>query len=239
MPRPGLPHARSVTILPVVLCASLCATPLSARNPDLSKYPLRVHVLAADESYRTPRMKPGLPASCDAVDGMLASINLNSGVPVSLNGFSGDPCAIGPDFMRGGMLDTRDEDPVFSGSGRADLVTPPITTQGLTFHYDNCSRVRVHPGFQSLPARWKKPGQKLEVLIPSDAIPVNDRPLPPERCTMTVTLHHFVYLLLRNGTLIEISQEDYWKKPALRVFLSGNAQPIQPRRYTVPAHPVN
>ena len=56
---------------------------------------------------------------------------------------------------------------------------------------------------------------------------------------MTVTLHSFVYLLLRNGTLIEISQEDYWKKPALRVFLSGNAQPIQPRQYTVPAHPVN
>jgi hypothetical protein len=58
---------------------------------------------------------------------------------------------------------------------------------------------------------------------------------------MTVTLHDFVYLLLRNGTLIHVSQADYWKKPALRVFLSGNAQPIQPRprQYTVPAHPVN
>src|ERR1700733_11692619 len=105
MPRPGLPHTRILLFLSV----SLCAAPLSARSPDVSKYPLRIHVLAADESYRTPRMKPGLPASCDAVDGMLASINLDSGGPVSLNGFSGDPCAIGPDFMRGGMLDTRAE----------------------------------------------------------------------------------------------------------------------------------
>ena len=171
MPRPGLPHARSVTILSLVLCASLCATPLNARRPDLSKYPLRVHVLAADESYRTPRMKPGLPASCDAVDGMLSSISLDSGGPVSLNGFSGDPCAIGPDFMRGGMLDTRDEDPVFSGSGRADLVSPPITTQGFTFHYDNCSRVRVPPGFQSLPARWKKPVRSSKSSFPPTRSP--------------------------------------------------------------------
>ena len=235
MPRPGLLIARSLPLLPLILLA----TSAQARNPDPARYPLHLHVLASDTTYRTPRVNPGIPASCDTVDGVLSSISLNSGGPVSLNGFSGDPCAIGPDFMRGGMLDIHDDDPVFSGTGRADLVSPPSGTQGLSFRYDNCGRIRVPIGFTSLPARWKSPGRKLEVLIPSDRIPVKGRPVPPERCTLTVTLHDFVYLLLNNGSLIEISQEDYWKKPALRVFLSGRAPAIQPRlqQYTIPAHP--
>jgi len=222
-------------------CAILCALPSHARTPNPARYPLRLHVLASDTTYRTPRMNPGIPASCDTVDGVLSSISLSSGGPVSLNGFSGDPCAVGPDFMRGGMLDNHDYDPVFSGTGRADLVSPPSTTQGLSCRYHNCGRVRVPLGFTSLPARWKSPGRKLEVLIPSDRIPVKGRPIPPERCTLTVTLHDFVYLLLHNGNLIEISQDDYWKKPALRVFLSGRAPAIQPRlqQYTIPAHPTH
>ena len=185
-------------------------------------------------------MNPGLPASCDAVDGFLSSISLGSGGPLSLTGFSGDPCAIGPDFMRGGMLDNQDDQPVYSGAGRGDLVSPPSQTQGLSFRYDNCSRVRVNPGFYSLSARWKKPGKKLEVLIPSDAIPVNSRPLPLERCTFTVTLNENVYLLLHNGALIRVSQQDYWAKPALRVFLSGGATQViqqRPKHLTIPAHP--
>ena len=103
-------------------CAILCALPSHARTPNPARYPLRLHVLASDTTYRTPRMNPGIPASCDTVDGVLSSISLSSGGPVSLNGFSGDPCAVGPDFMRGGMLDNHDYDPVFSGTGRADLV---------------------------------------------------------------------------------------------------------------------
>jgi hypothetical protein len=101
--------------------------------------------------------------------------------------------------------------------------------------------VRVRPGFQSLPARWKKPGQKLEVLIPSDDIPVSGRPLPPIRCSFTVTLYDFVYLLLRNGKLVEVSQEDYWKRPVLRAFLSGEVPTVQQRldEFTVPAHPTH
>ena len=237
---PGLPRSRCLRILPLLLLASLCAAPASARAPKLSRYPLRVHVLAVDESYRTPRMNPGLPASCDSVDGVLSSISLGSGGPLSLNGFSGDPCAIGPDFMRGGMLDNQDDRPVYSGAGRGELVSPPSQTQGLSFRYDNCSRVRVNPGFYSLSARWKKPGKKLEILIPSDDIPVNGRPLPLERCTLTVTLNENVYLLLHNGALIQVSQQDYWAKPALRVFLSGGATQViqqRPKHLTIPAHP--
>ena len=228
---PGLPLSRCLRILPTLLLASLCAAPASARAPKLSRYPLRVHVLAADESYRTPRMNPGPGAACDGIGGVLDSVSPGGG----------DPCAIGPDFMRGGMLDNSGDAPVYSGAGRGDLVSPPSGTQGIDFRYDNCSRVRVNPGFYSLNARWKKPGKKLEVLIPSDAIPVNGRPLPLERCTFTVTLNENVYLLLHNGKLIQVSQKDYWAKPALRVFLSGTTtQVIQQRpkqQLTIPAHP--
>ena len=237
MPRPVLPISYRLRILILWLFASFSATSLSAAGPKPSKYPLRVHVLIADESFRTPRMSPGLAAACDSVDGVVSSISLGS---VSLTGFGGDPCSFGPDFMRGGMLDNSDDAPAFSGSGRGDLVSPPRGTQGLSFRYDNCSRVRANPGFYSLDARWKKPGQKLEVLIPSDAIPTNNRPLPPERCTFTVTLKQNVYLLLHNGKLVEVSQQDYWAKPALRVFLSGGSAPtIQQRvkQMTIPAHP--
>jgi hypothetical protein len=184
-------------------------------------------------------MSPGDSVVCDQIEGMIDSISPNPGGPISLTGLSGDPCSLHPEMVTGRLLNVTDDDPVFSGAGRGDLVSPPLTTQGLSFQYDNCSRVRVHPGFQSLPARWKKPGQRLEVLIPSDEIPQEGRPLPPVRCTFTVTMHDFVYLLLRNGKLIEVSQEDYRERPALRMFLSGVRLAVQPRpqQFTVPAHP--
>jgi hypothetical protein len=59
------------------------------------------------------------------------------------------------------------------------------------------------------------------------------------RCSLDVTLHDFVYLLLRNGKIVEVTQDAYWQKPALRVFLSGVAVAVQPRvkDFTVPAYP--
>ncbi len=241
MPGPRLAISWSFRILPLFLCASLCVTTAGASNPQLSRYPLRIHVLAVDESYKMPRMNPGDSVVCDAIDGMVTSISPSGGVfsgPVSISGLSGDPCSLHPEIVAGRLLDI-DAEPVFSGAGRADLVTPPAGTQGFSFRYNDCTRVRVRPGFQSLLARWKKPGKKLEVLVPSDDIPVNGRPLPPVRCTLSVTLHDFVYLLLRNGTLIQVSQEDYWKRPALRVFLRGNIETVHQRleQFTVPAHP--
>jgi hypothetical protein len=219
----------------------MCAEPAGARSPNLAKYPLRIHVLASDETYRTPRMGPADSVVCDAIEGMSDSISPNPGGPVTLTGLSGDPCLLHPEMVTGRLLDVQDYDPVFSGGGRGDLVSPPSTTQGFTFHYDNCSRVRVRAGFQSLPARWKKAGKKLEVLIPSDEIPVNGRPLPPVRCSFTVTLHDFVYLLLRNGRLVEISQDVYRERPALRTFLSGRPPVVQSRaeEFTVSAHPAH
>jgi hypothetical protein len=52
-------------------------------------------------------------------------------------------------------------------------------------------------------------------------------------------MHDWVYLLLRNGKIVQVTQEAYWEKPALRVFLSGVAETVQPRmeQLTVPAYP--
>jgi hypothetical protein len=121
----------------------------------------------------------------------------------------------------------------YAGQGRGDLVSPPNGTIGISFQYKDCYRVRAQPGFQSLPARWKKSGQ-LEVLIPSDSIPVAGRPMPMAKCSFTVTKHEFVYLLIPPGRLIEVSPDVYWAKPALRVYLSGGTQTVQRRTQTVP-----
>ena len=245
---PGLRSRGFPGTFSVLLIALLCSGVAEARNPDPSRYPLRVHVLASDNSYRTPRMSPGDAVVCDAVDSVAMGMGPNSSGSISLGGpyavtvVSGDACSIHPEMVTGRLLDVTEDDPIFSGEGRADLVSPPTTTQGLSFHYDNCARMRVRPGFQSLPARWKSPGKKLEVLVPSDDIPgSNGRPLPPERCTFTVTVHNFVYLLLRNGAVIEVAQDVYAKRPGLRVFLSGNAEAMQERlkQFAVPAHPTN
>jgi hypothetical protein len=63
--------------------------------------------------------------------------------------------------------------------------------------------------------------------------------LPPVKCSFNVTLHDFIYLLLRNGKIVEVSQEVYQARPALRDFLSGRPETIQRRleEFTVPAHP--
>ncbi len=218
----------------VGLCV-LSAAPLAARAPNPAKYPLRVHILAADRTDRVQRMKPGESVACDAIDDMVSSISPNPDGPVTLSGVFSDPCSFHADVIVGRQLDISNGY-VYSGAGRADLVSPPGGMQGFSFHYQGCGRVRVMPGFQSLPARWKKPGQ-LEVLLPSDDIPVAGRALRAERCTLAATMHDFVYLLLPNGSLVQVSQDFYWKHSGLRVFLRGNPETVEQRvkQFTISA----
>ena len=232
MPRPGLPLfvTHTLRILALILIASLATVPARARGPNLSKYPLRVHVLVAGEAQRQDRMSASGSVACDGIDDMLSSSIESSDGTISgigISGIFGDPCSFNTGPMAGRLLYVQSAES-FSGEGRGDLVSPPNGTLGISFQYKDCYRVRAQPGFQSLPARWRKPGQ-LEVLIPSDGIPVAGRPLPPAKCSFTVTQHEFVYLLIPPGRLIEVSQDVYWAKPALRVFLSGATQTVQRR----------
>jgi hypothetical protein len=192
---------------------------------------LRVHVLVAGEAQRQDRMSASGSVACDAIDDMLSSSSDSSDGTISgigISGIFGDPCSFNTGPMAGRLLYVQSEQS-YSGEGSGDLVSPPNGTLGISFQYKDCYRVRAQPGFQSLPARWKKPGQMLEVLIPSDAIPATGRPLPMAKCSFTVTQHDFVYLLLPPGRLIQVSQDVYWAKPALRVFLSGATKAVQRR----------
>src|SRR5579884_462448 len=125
------------TMLAAFLCASVA--PLSARMPDLAKYPLRVHIIAADRTDRVERMKPGQSVACDAIDDMVSSIDPNPDGPVSLTGVFSDPCSFGATNIVGRQLEINNGY-VYSGEGRADLVAPPSVTQGFSFRYQNCGR---------------------------------------------------------------------------------------------------
>lgn len=192
------------------------AAPGLAQDAKAAKYPLRLHVLAIDDTHPTVRMQPNWCST--SIPSMGTDANAGPGGVEQVS-----PCGGG-----GGTSATFGSPDDFSGSGRADLVTPPNGAEALNFTYEGCARVRVPPGFQGLPARWKKPG-KLEVVIPSDAITGEDRPTPTQKCTLYTTLHEFIYLRLPNGAMLKVSQDAYMRKPALRVFLSGGSAGLQTR----------
>ena len=185
-----------------------------AQGGKAEKYPLRLHVLAIDDTHPTVRMQPNWCST--SIPNFGADMSGSVGVEQA------DPCG------RGGGTTYLGRDGDFSGGGRGDLVTPPTGAQALNFTYEGCGRVRVPPGFQGLPARWKKPG-KLEVLLPTDAIAGDDQPTPAQKCTLYTTLHEFVYLRLPNGSMLRVAQDAYRSKPALRVFLSGGSAALQSR----------
>ena len=199
----------------VLLCAGFlaasCRAQDVAQSPEtpaeaVSKYPLRLHVLAIDDTHRTGRMQPNW---------------CGGSMPDMSGGDDTGGCSSSGSASLGGGEDD------LSGAGRADLVTPPQSTVGLNFTYEGCSRVRVAPGFSGLEARWIKPGKKLEVMIPTDAL--SDGPLKTQRCTLKVDTQEFVYLRLRNGSIVRVTQDAYLKKPSLRRFLSGGAEKLERR----------
>ena len=185
-----------------------------AQDQKPEKYPLRLHVLAIDDTHPTIRMQPNWCST--SIPNLGGDVTTGAGVEQV------DPCSRGGASSYLGGVDD------YSGAGRADLITPPTGAQALNFTYEGCGRVRVPPGFQGLPARWKRSG-KLEVLIPSDAITGQDRPAPIQKCTLYTKLQEFIYLRLPNGSLLKVSQDAYFSKPALRVFLSGGSAALQSR----------
>ena len=120
--------------------------------------------------------------------------------------------------------------------GRANLFDEQGVPHGVEFTYDCQDHLMASTATEAYPARWKKPGKRLEVLMPSDDIPEGGRPLRPVRCSLDVTLHDFVYLLLPNGKLVEVSKDVYQARPALRLFLRGHQETVQQRaeQFTVP-----
>ncbi len=200
---------------PALLCQAQDATLPPARQDDRTSWPLRLHVLAIDDVHRTVRMQP----------------NWSSG---SLPGVTEDgavtPASNGSLTLGGGDSD-------FSGAGRGDLVTPQSGTAGINFTYEGCERMRVAPGFAGLEARWIKPGAKLQVMIPTEALTKGS--LPVGRCTLKLEMQNFVYLRLPSGKLIRVSEDAYRKKPSLRTFLSGGPETLRRRKQEAPGSPLH
>ena len=120
---PGLPLAvyRFAWMLGCLLVVAAWVARAGARSPNLAKYPLRVHVLASDETHKTPRMSPAEGLACDEIGGMMDSISPSQGGPISLSGISSDPCSLHPEVVAGRLLNVGDEEPVYSGEARGDL----------------------------------------------------------------------------------------------------------------------
>lgn len=202
--------------LALAMCLTVCLATVSglAQDAKASRYPLRLHILAIDDTHPTVRMQPNwCSGSVPSFGGDVGGSTGETGIPC---GGSGSYTTFGgPDDL--------------AGAGRGDLVTPPEGgAQAVNFAYEGCNRVRVAPGFHSLPARWKRPG-RLEVLIPSDAITGPDRPMPTQKCTFRTKLFEFVYLKVPTGALLKVSQEAYLLKPSLRMYLSGGSETLQQR----------
>jgi hypothetical protein len=78
------------------------------------------------------------------------------------------------------------------GEGRANIYENGIP-RGFDFRYNCGFRLMNSGGYETYPARWKKPGQKLEVLVPS----MNGV------CNLEGAAKEDVVYVRRNGSLVE------------------------------------
>jgi hypothetical protein len=194
--------SRTYKILALVSCAIFFTLPASARGPDISKYPLRIQVLASTAHSRLPADPFAGGGEAPQVEGFEMPSLMGAGLQLSYN------------------------IPIYDGIGWGDLVSSEIP-QALTFSYDNClNRIAVSMAKEPLAARWKKKqsGRVLEALVPLEVIPSARHPermdvVKYDKCDMPVTLYTYVYLLLRDGSLARVSRQGYLNKPALRQFV--------------------
>jgi len=197
---------RSFKTLTLLSLAVGSALPASGRGPDVSKYPLRIQVLAATAHSRL-RQDPfaGGGAGQEEVD-----------VPMLMGA--------GPQL---GLYST----PVYYGEGWGDIVSSE-TPQAVKFSYANClNRIASTMATEPLPARWTESGKghAMEVLVPLEVIPSAGHPAQANNrkyvaCEIPVTLYDYVYLLLRSGSIIKVSRQAYAEKPQLHRFVE-NADP--------------
>jgi hypothetical protein len=82
------------------------------------------------------------------------------------------------------------------GEGRANLFENS-EPHGLDFGYRCGQRLRVSAGYETYPARWKKPGRQLEILLP-----VMGKPGVMSACELKVDMKETVYFR-HNGLLNE------------------------------------
>jgi hypothetical protein len=201
---------RSLIILSFAIAATL---PANASGPDLTKYPLRIQVLAA---------------------------TAHQSIAKSLFSNSGPPQIEGADIPSSGAMGAELDynTPIFNGQGWGNLVSTEVP-QALRFTYESClNRIPVTLTKEPLAARWKKfhKGKKatMEVLVPMEVIPSAKHPAQSDKvryakCDLPVTLYTYVYLHLHNGSLIRVTKQAYLAKPALHEFAEGPSPTLKQR----------
>jgi hypothetical protein len=80
------------------------------------------------------------------------------------------------------------------GEGRANLFENG-EPRGMDFQFDCSRRLMASSGYETFPAKWKKPNQQLEVLIPEFG-----KENSYSTCTFKVQMKDFAYLR-RNGVM--------------------------------------
>jgi hypothetical protein len=89
------------------------------------------------------------------------------------------------------------------GDGRADLYEGG-SAKGVDFSFDCDHPIRASFGYETYPARWKKPGKQLVVLLP-----VFGEAGKFFTCTFSTDVKDFAYSRQRNGGLGQESIEDF------------------------------
>ena len=80
------------------------------------------------------------------------------------------------------------------GEGRADLFENS-EPRGMDFQFDCAERLQTSSGFKTFPAKWKKPNQELEVLMPEFG-----KANKYDKCKFRVQMKDFAYVQ-HNGLL--------------------------------------
>ena len=228
-------------VLALILIAFLATAPAGARKPNLSKYPLRVHVLVARDAQRQNRMSASGSVACDDIDDMLSSsIESSDGTisSIGISGIFGDPCSFNTGPMAGRLLYVQSAQS-YSGEGRGDLASHPAGRRPSTSNIKTATGCERSPVSSRCPRDGRSLDRRWMVLIPSDGIPVAGRPLPPAKRSLPRPRHEFVYLLIPPGRLIEVSQEVYWAKPRCAFTSAARHKPCngEHRRYQLPSVP--
>jgi hypothetical protein len=102
----------------------------------------------------------------------------------------------GTNFYRGEYMDEA------KGEGRADLFENSVP-HGIDYTFECDQKVKASFGYETYPAKWKKPGKELTVLLP-----VFGETGHYFTCTLKTDVKDFAYGT-RNGRLVQESVEDY------------------------------
>ena len=88
------------------------------------------------------------------------------------------------------------------GDGRANLFENGLA-HAVNFSYECSEKVRASFGFETYPAKWKKPGQELVVLMP-----VFGKSNSYFTCNFKTDVKDFTYEASKNG-LVSVRPEEY------------------------------